>query len=378
MNITEIARISKVSRSTVSRVLNNNPLVKEETRAAVQKVIDEMNYTPSFAARTLANKRNNVIGALIYNIVQPFWAGIFSGIERYVSSTDYGILLVNSKNHLDVWDYRKDYKKNLKSLVQRGVDGIIIALNHDLDLEDIDFLESSGTPFVVIQDSTRNARIASVNVDNVAGAAEATRHLLKLGHRQIFHAVGPLDSTISKDRMQGYLNAMQEANLPVTNNMLVGCNGFLFYDGYWYMKRLLAQKQRPTAVLFTNDITAFGGYQAARENGLSMPEDLSVIGFDHLASSMDVAGLLPDLTTMIQPVGKIGYEAAKMLLRHLDEGQRSASVVLSMILHEGDTAAEPLGNTVRPGGRGSKAGESAAQAQRRPKANRDRKPELAE
>ncbi len=196
----------------------------------------------------------------------------------------------------------------------RGVEGIIIALANDLSVEDIDFLETSGIPFVIIQNHLQDSRIACVNVDNVTGAYDATRYLIGLGHRHIIHATGPLDSGISQDRMRGFVAAMQEAGLPVDNNSIVNC-GFLFNDGYWCMKRLMAQESAPTAILFANDVTAFGAYLAAQEEDISIPGDVSIVGFDRLTNEMDVAGLLPDLTTMSQPVSEIGVAAAQMLFR---------------------------------------------------------------
>lgn len=341
MNINEIAQRANVSRSTVSRVLNKHPRVKEETRQAVLRVMEEMHYIPSAAARSLASKRNNIIGMLVYNIAQPFWAGVFSGVEQYISQhTDLGLFLANSKSHLDVRDYKEDYKRNLRNLVQRGVDGVIIALANDVQPDDIDFLQSSQTPFVIIQNYLEDARITSINVDNVDGAYQATRHLLQLGHRHIVHAAGPLDSGISRDRMQGYVQAMQEAGLPLGASSVVNC-GFLFDDGYWCMKRLLAEESALTAVLFANDATAFGGYLAAREAGVSIPEQLSVVGFDHLTEEMDVAGLLPDLTTVSQPVLDIGSTAAELLVRQLSGDATVQPARFPMCLYQGGTTRKP-------------------------------------
>ena len=342
MTIEEIAKKANVSRSTVSRVINNHHMVREETRRAVQKVIDELNYVPNAAARSLASKKTNVIGVLIYNIMQSFWGDIFAGIEQGVFETDYGLFMANSKSHLNHWDFKNDYRKNLRNLVLHGVDGIIIALANDLCTEDVDFLEASGIPFVVVQNHLQDSRVAGVNIDNVTGAYDAARYLIGLGHRRIVHASGPLDSGISQDRIRGYAAAMHEAGLEVGDNDIVNC-GFLFNDGYWCMKRILAREQLPTAVLFANDMSAFGGYLAAKEGGLSVPGDLSIVGFDHLTSEMDVAGLLPDLTTMGYPVSELGAAAAQMLLRQLNGEPSREPVTFSLALHEGATSCPPRG-----------------------------------
>jgi len=336
LDIEEIARKANLSRSTVSRVINNHPSVRDETRAAVLKVIEEMGYFPNAAARSLKSRRSSTIGVLVYNIAQPFWAGIFSGIEDGVSDSGYGLILSNSKSHLDVHDFRNEYRKNLRNLVQRGVDGIVIALANNLKTEDVDFLESSGIPFVIVQNHLDDPRVSSVNVNNVTGARRAAEHLIGLGHERIVHAAGPLDSGIYQDRMKGFLDAMEGASLPVTGDSVMQC-GSLFGDGYWFMKRLISQNAGVTAVVMVNDVSAYGACLAAREEGVSIPGDLSIVGFDWLPRHLDIARLLPDLTTMHQPAGDIGAAAVRMLLRKLGGDNVPEQEEFELELHEGAT-----------------------------------------
>lgn len=336
MNISEIAKRANVSRATVSRVINNYPGIKEKTRMAVQAIIDEANYIPSAAARSLSSNKSNIIGVLVYNITQPFWGGIVSAVEEGLSNTNYDVFFANSKNHLNIWDYNSDYKKNLKNLISRGVDGIIIALANDLDAEDVDVLEAANTPFVVIQNYLADDRITSVNVDNFQGAYTATKYMIQLGHRKIAHAAGPLEGGIARERMKGFIQAMKDHGLPVLDENIVRC-GFKFNDGYWCMKQLLKRDNAMTAIVFTNDITALGGCLAAREEHTHIPDDLSIIGFDKLVNEMDVASLLPNLTTMEQPVMEIGLTAARILLDKL-QNKPSSSVILPLTLYEGETS----------------------------------------
>ncbi|MCL2867318.1 MAG: LacI family transcriptional regulator [Clostridia bacterium] len=338
MNINEIAKKAGVSRSTVSRVLNDHPRVKASTRQDIRRVINDLNYYPNAAARSLASRRTDVIGVLVYNITQPFWTGVFSGIEQYVTqNTTYGIFLANCKTQVKLRFIREDHKQNLKNLIQRGVAGLIIALGNDLHQDDLEYLLASGIPFVIIQSNLHDERIVSVNVDNVAGAYQATRYLLKLGHRQIVHAAGPLEGSIARERLEGFTRAMRDADIPLTEDSVIR-SGFLFNDGYWSMKRLLSGQAECTAVLFANDAAAFGGYHAANEAGISIPGKLSIVGFDHLTSEMDIAGLLPDLTTMGQPVSEIGSSAAELLVTRLSGGESVEPLTLPMTLYEGHTA----------------------------------------
>ena len=337
MNIDEIASKAGVSRATVSRVLNNHPSVNEKTRQAIRQIIESMNYIPNAAARSLASKRNDVIGILVYNITQPFWAGIYAGIEQFVSqNTSYGILLANSKSNIRLRSFTKEYKRYIKTLIQKGVDGLIIALENDLQPDDIDFLVASGIPFVIIQNHTKDERITSVSVDNFDGAYQATKYLLKQGHVNILHASGPLDGSIARDRMEGFVKAMQDEGIPLTENSVIPC-GFMFEDGYWCMKRLLSKRAEFSAILFANDAAAFGGYLAAKEAGIDIPDALSIAGFDHLTNEMDLAGLLPDLTTMAQPVSDLGKIAADLLIKKLSNAEGVQPVIYPMTLYKGHT-----------------------------------------
>ena len=179
MKIDEIAKKANVSRSTVSRVLNNNPNVKAKTRHAVEKVIYEMNYVPNAAARSLVTKRSGVIGVLVYNILQPFWGSIFAGIEQELTQDGYGLMLSNSKSHMDISDFSHNYKKSLRYMLMQNIDGLIFATIDDLDADDISLLENAGKPYVVIQDGMRYKKISSVNIDNAKTAYQATQYLVE-------------------------------------------------------------------------------------------------------------------------------------------------------------------------------------------------------
>jgi len=341
VNIYEIAQLANVSRTTVSRVINKQFGVSEETRRAVQSVIDETGYVPSAVARSLATNRSYVIGALVHNITQPFWHGVISGIESGIHQTEYSLFLANSKSSLDLYDHDEQYKKNLRSLVARGADGIIIALVHDLDTEDIDYLESCAMPYVVIQNHLEDSRIPSVNVDNIEGAYTITKHLISLGHRRIIYTTGSLNGGMSRSRIQGFAKALDEADIPLTNDQVLTC-GILFNDGYWGVKRLISDREKmPTAIVCSNDLTGYGACLAAREAGLDIPGDLSITGFDNLKRFMDIAALLPDLTSMGLPVTDMGSAATAMLLEQIESGNRPPSRVFPMYFHQGGTVTPP-------------------------------------
>ncbi|MHB8063227.1 MAG: LacI family DNA-binding transcriptional regulator [Ruminiclostridium sp.] len=337
MNIDLIAKKAGVSRATVSRVINHFPGIKEETRKKVEDVIKEVNYIPSAAARSLVRKKSNIIGALIYNITQPFWGNYISGIESGVDSTDYGLFFANSKKHKTFWDYQKTYKENLKNLVSHGVDGVIMTLLNDLEKEDIDFLESVNIPYIVMQNCLDDPRIVSVNVDNVQGGYDATNYLIGLGHQTIGHITGLITSGIGKARLEGFSLAMEQAGLQVIpDNIVYG--GHSFKDGYWGMKQLMTHDNPPTAVFIASDESAYGGIYAAREMNIRVPEDVSVIGFDGIRDTFDHSAYLPVLTTMKQPTHEMGKIAAEMMVAWLDgERPEQPTIIMKATLTEGKT-----------------------------------------
>lgn len=345
MKIDLIAQKANVSRATVSRVLNQSPKVKAKTRQAVEKVIREMNYIPNAAARSLATKRSGVIGVLIYDIIQPFWSSIFAGIEMELSPKGYGLLLANSKSHANAYDSSHDYRRNLRSLMSQNIDGLIIVLVDDLEQEDVDALEVANIPYVVVQSSLSDSRVSSVNIDNIKAAHDATEYLIKNGHKSIIHAAGPVGNVISNNRSNGFLETMKRYHLPIHEQSVVPC-GFLFDEGYIFMKRIFGQLLKPTAILFSNDISAYGACQFAKEKGISIAEDISLMGIDRLANMMELSGFLPDLSTMIHPTKALGEQAAKLLKQKIKGDIERKTVMLSCNLYEGSTVktqANPKG-----------------------------------
>lgn len=336
MRIDEIARKAHVSRSTVSRVLNGNPNVRSNTREAVERVIREMNYVPNAAARSLASRRAGVVGVVLQNVMQPYWAGMFAGIESELVQRGYGVLLANCRTRISPHDFLGNRMRVLRNLLIQNVDGVVIALDGDLERDEIDMLESSGKPFVVIQNTVPDDRIVSVNVDNVLNGQTITDYLCRCGHRVIWHAAGPLGSSIAKQRLEGFLSSARTHHLVIDDSSIVNC-GSLFDDGYWCMRRILGQSRLPTALFFQNDISAYGAMLAAREQHVDIPGDISIAGIDRLSAMMDISGLLPDLTSMEMPVVRLGATAIQMIVQMIESGERPESVVLPCELHIGAT-----------------------------------------
>lgn len=311
-SINDIAKASGVSRSTVSRVVNNEVHVSARTRARVLEVIERLNYTPNHLGRALVKQRSQVIG-----VVMPGTANVFLGDNSYFPMLLQGI--VEAGNHreqstllyLGNMDEARDHfsQRILRSPV---CDGFIIAsIENDDPL--IDQLVQSAPYFVMVERPERfQDRISYVTIDNVESGYIATRHLIGLGYRRIAHITGHLNISDGQDRLRGYLKALQEAGIPA-DPALVHIGKFSYEAGYRGMKDLLPQ--RPDALFAASDQSARGAIQALTEVGLRVPDDLGVVGFDDL----DVAtSSTPHLTTVRQPVQQKGAAAVTLLLNLID------------------------------------------------------------
>lgn len=308
--IEEIAELAQVSRSTVSRVLNNHPSVRPTVRDRVLRVINEQNYAPHAAARSLASSRTNIIGLLIPRSAatifsDPFFSAVIQGVSEACNSHGYFLMLSMVTSEME----QGFYNRILRS---RHFDGIIM-LSSDVDDPILPLLIQDHTPLVMIGSHPYFQKLSWVDVDNREGARLAVAHLIGLGHRRIGTITGPLQMTAGLDRRDGYKLALVEAGIAVSPDLIIE-GDFSQEGGYQAMLRLLALPQRPTAVFVASDAMAIGALRAAREAGLSVPDDIALVGFDDLPSGSFAD---PPLTTVHQPVLEMGAAAVGLLLDRL-------------------------------------------------------------
>jgi DNA-binding LacI/PurR family transcriptional regulator len=310
-NIYDVARRAKVSTATVSKVLSNTPYVSLETRQRVLEAVRELGYIPSLAARSLTGNRTFVIGLAIpydpdYLFDDPFLLQIIRGVEEVANDRDYNLLFSTARQA----DPQSAYTRLLRS---GYVDGVI-TLETFIGSEPSRKLEESGFARVTIgypvQTAGDNRRVANaIHSDDYSGALEATRHLLALGHRRIAIINGPAHFMMAmEERLQGYRDGLAEYRLEIEPALMT--NGdFTVESGYLAARTLLQLSPRPSAIFSFNDRMALGALRYARELGLNIPGDLSVVGFD------DVVALAadPPLTTVHQSGVEMGKMAAQKL-----------------------------------------------------------------
>ncbi|HLZ26682.1 MAG TPA: LacI family DNA-binding transcriptional regulator [Chloroflexota bacterium] len=311
LTIEEIAELAAVSRSTVSRVINDHPGVRSTVRARVLQVIQEHHYAPRAAARSLASSRTNAVGLLIpgstsFIFSDAFFPQVIQGISETCNTHGYILMLSTVTPEMEHDFYER---------VLRGhhVDGVIV-MSSNIDDPVLPLLIHDPTPLVLVGRHPYLRDLNSVDVENREGALAAVRHLIGLGHSRIGTITGPLHSAAALDRRDGYKQALVEASLAIRPE-LIALGDFTQDGGRLAMRALLELAEPPTAVFVASDTMASGALQAARELEVRVPEDVSLVSFDDLP----IASLLvPSLTTVHQPLYDLGAAAADLLLKRLD------------------------------------------------------------
>jgi len=304
-NIYEVAKRAGVSTATVSRVLSQPSVVSPDTRRKVLQAVESLDYIPNSAAKNLRTLRTGKLLVTVPDISNPFFSLILQGIEETAQRDGYAVLLGDTQHDKD----REDgYALMLK---RKEADGLIF-LGHRLPKEAAALVRSmppGRAPVVNGCEFSPHLGIPSVHIDNAKAAAEGMDHLYRLGHRRIGIVTGPLVSPLSRDRLRG---ATTRARAEGTEQDFVIMHGdFSIESGAIAAERLLSRHERPTAVFCFNDEMALGVVNVAREWGLRVPDDLSVIGFDDIRFSQHMD---PPLTTIAQPMREIGEGTVRLLL----------------------------------------------------------------
>lgn len=307
LNLEDIARLAGVSRSTVSRVINDQPNVSENTRQRVWQIVEEHNFRPNLAARSLVTQRTRVIGIFYPHPLQAFtpyyFPTLLQGIVDTTHDRDYATLLW--------WAQSSEEKERFsKRILQQNrlMDGLIIA-SAPIDDPLIQRIVELEIPFVMVERPTRfEDKIGSVTIDNVKAAQVAVEYLISLGRRRIGHITGAMNNIDGRDRVTGYRQALEAQGLPFDPALVVE-GKFNRNSGYLGMKELLTRNL--DAVFAGNDDMAVGALQALNEAGVRIPHDVAVVGFDDLPTALESS---PQITTVHQPIQEKGALATGLLL----------------------------------------------------------------
>lgn len=323
ITIVDVARQCGFSPSTVSIVLNNAPLsryVAESTKELIRKTALAMHYHPDASARSLRRRRSQTIGILVFDISDPFCTRILEGIEQTIFPTGFLPILMDAHNQ------RKPFERYLQMLLELRVEGLIVVANWlfaEFDL--LKDLRKYNIPAVGVGRDLTASGIRSLQSDNEAGGYAAAEHLYRLGHREIAIIRGPEELADSQRRWEGIRRFALEAGLNLNPARIVQLKAADdptsgFDGGLELTAAMLAAKIPFTAIIAFDDLTAFGAIRALARAGRSVPDDCSVIGFDDVPQA---ALSTPALTTIRQPMGKMGKLAAEWTLDFLQQTERS-------------------------------------------------------
>jgi DNA-binding LacI/PurR family transcriptional regulator len=311
-SIKDIARQANVSHSTVSRALSDSPLISPDTAERIRRIAQENGYRPSAAARSLVTSRTGAIGVVVTSIADPFAAEVLRGIEDAANDYDYSVFLANSDG-----DAEREIKV-VRSFEERRVEGIVVTSSR-VGSTYAELLSQTRVPIVLLNNQHPSEFLHSVMIDNVQAAREAVAHLIALGHRRIGYLGDRFGCQSDTERFAGYRAALDEAGVAFRPEFVVHGDGKAEGGGA-AMTALLDLWERPTGVLCYNDMTVLGALGAVRARGLTIPRDISLVGFDDLffARYLD-----PPLTTVRQPMRAMGRMATETL-RTLLAGSASA------------------------------------------------------
>ncbi len=314
----DVARVAGVSTSTVSHVINNNRFVSEAIREKVTAAIDSLNYAPSALARSLKLNQTRTIGMLLTASSNPFYAEVVRGVERSCYERGYSLILCNTDGDAERMN------RSMETLLQKRVDGLLLMCteNHRPSQDAISRYPS--LPIVMMDWAPFGAANDVIQDNALLGGVMATEYLISQGYQRIACITGPLDKTTAVQRLDGYRQAMHQAGLPVLPGYEV-IGDFEFASGLPTMEQLLALPQRPEAVFASNDAMAVGVYQALYKEGLRVPDDIAVIGYDDIQLAQYMT---PPLTTIHQPKDSLGELAIDALLHRLKEPEAEPQVLV--------------------------------------------------
>ncbi len=319
VSIKDVARNAGVSVSTVSHVLNKTRYVSPETLQKVQKAVDELDYKPNSVARALKMQRTKTLGMLISNSSNPFFSEVIRGIDQGCYTNSYSLIMCNCDNNPD----RQLFCLN--SLRMRQIDAMIVLITHANKEFDRQLSEESHLPMVVLDAEEQN-NFCVIRDNSVLGGELATRFLISRGFTKIGVLMGPNNHPRSRERFSGFVKAMSEANLDI-EKCWCEAGKLSAEGGYKAMQTLLANNRQelPQALFAFNDLIALGAIRACNENGISVPDDLSLIGYDDI----DLAAYFsPPLSTIYQPGYDLGKQAATMLIDNLENDKKLPSTLV--------------------------------------------------
>lgn len=330
--IKDVAEKAGVSIATVSRVINGSPQVSDKIRSRVLQVIEEMDFKPSPVARSLVLKKTRTIGVIVPDISNAFTGEILTGIEEISQSFQYDILICSTRGNFE------QEIRYLEMFESKQVEGIIF-MSWKLQSEVVEKINSIQVPVVMINRNTSKLAVPSVSIDNFKAAYQMTSYLIGKGHKKIAFIRNSIDiDAFGLDQYRGYKQAMNDNNLEVDKNF-VKYGDFSIENSYRIVQNFINERELPTAIFATSDVMAIGAVNALKDNGIDVPGDVSVAGFNDVRLASIYR---PKLTVIHQPLYAIGTVAVKMIINraNYEQSLQNRIVLLPHRLIERESCGE--------------------------------------
>ena len=323
VTVHEVARLAGVSAATVSRFLNGTAKVSPEKRKSIEAVVDRLNYKPNVLAQNLKTGSSRTIGVLTQSLASGYFNLAMAGIDAAMQGTGYAPLIVSGHWHAD------EEAERIELLIARRVDGLVILTGNLKDAQILKFAQR--VPIVVFGRALQGPRAFGFLLDNYQAACNAVEYLILQGHRNIAFIAGPPAQEDARARLAGYRDTLAKHKIPANPGLIVA-GDFQESGGLLGVDQLIQSGQRFTAIFAGNDLTAYGARLALYRRGIQVPDDISIIGFDDLHSSMCTT---PPLTTVRQPLFDVGRSLGQAILKMINHEPFTVDVPpLSLVVRE--------------------------------------------
>jgi LacI family transcriptional regulator len=319
VTINDIAKLAKVSKSTISRVINNSGPVSEKTRKAVRDAIEVLNYQPNEIARSLSLKKTQTIGIILQDIRNPYYAKACWYADTHFRNYDLRTIICNADN-----DPERE-EAYLQAMRYRNVEGILCIGVQENASSILNFVSQVDIPIVLVDREVDSSEIATVNVDNIFGGQLVVDYLFSLGHSRIAFVTSSY-TTAEKYRLEGYRSALQNRDVPGEKELVISQSEELWHRGECpELIDILRRKDRPSAIFASNDFKALQVLRLLQRVNITIPQDLSLVGYDDIESSSIVT---PALTTVHQPIDKMIDTGVQMLVKQIEDTNENKKQVI--------------------------------------------------
>ena len=307
--IHDIAKKLNFSASTISRALNNNPLISEATRNLVKRTAEEMGYRPNILAANFRTKKTNTIGVIVPLINRHFFSSVISGIEAVAYKLGFTVTISQSNDNYEKED------KIAHTLFANRVDGLILSIGmNTTNFNHLKLFTDRNIPLVFFDRIVDEIEAHKIVVDDFEGGYRATKHLIEQGAKRIAHIGGPLNLKIYKNRQDGFYHALKEAGLHINKSFIIN-NSLTRKEGTQAIRKLIMNSEKPDAIFCANDTTALSVIMYLQKIGIKTPEEISIVGFSNEPFSEVVT---PSISTIRQPGFLMGKKAAELIIYQIN------------------------------------------------------------